>query len=1205
MVSRARKHLSKMNLKRFFIILLKIIGWIAGIWISILIILQLVLSPGLTTDLVNRYAPEYIGGDIRFGKTSVSILKNFPNISLTLEDFSISYPSDTYDEKEKEGAQGWLMRAGRGELADTLASFRNFTVSLNVPALLTGAIRIPYVGLEKPRIFAHLYADGSANWDILTTGTETAEDTTAVTEDTEPSVMPNISIGEIQFTGRPRIVYTDSRDTVFAAINLRRMEFDGRIHTRRMSRNRLDLTLDTMFVSGRLKADTLALGIDRLRISEKNDEMDFHAAMKTFLATRAFGRMKVPVDIRGRLSFPKDTVPAISLRDFKAEVASIPISAQADVRLYENRTGLDGKVSIDNCQFKDIIGGFAANLIPGSEKISTDASIDLDLTFSGAYDHITGRLPDFKARLSIPESVSAHSDIAHAFTMGLEAEAGTDSRGRVTARIDTLDLRTAGLGLGLKGAMEDVLGEDPAFVVDGSLSVVLDSLKSFLPDTLDIEANGRVDAALNGRILMSQANMYGFSRSDMTGNLRSDSIVFRMPSDTIDVSLYRTDSVLGPEEKVSRRDSTRSFRLMGITGNIGGMDIRFKDAFTAIGEEVMISAKNSASSDTSRINPLSGRLKAERLGIKDSESTSLTIRNTSNSFMLMPKKGQPKTPVLSLRSSNDKIILGTSSNRAILTDASLKVSAAMNTVEKRMRREAFLDSLAKVYPDIPRDSLFAHSRAQRSSRPIPEWLKEEDFRKQDIDIRLDETMAKYFREWDLNGSASIRTGIVMTPHLPLRNLLRGFEGHFNNNEIGLDSLKVKIGDSEIEAKGKLTGLRRALLRKGTIKADLDVKSSGMKADQLLAAVQAGSRFNAERITIDEDVSDAEFLKMVTVDTTSLTEVPSLIVIPSNLNADIRIDASNVKYTDLDISQLNAGLIVKERCAQITGTEAKTNMGTITLDAFYATRTKTDLKSGFSLNFKDITAERVISLMPAVDSLMPMLKSFKGLLNCEIAATADLDTAMNIVMPTIDGVMRISGQNLTLSDNELYKTLAKKLFFKNKEEAKIKNMTVEGVIRNSTLEVFPFVLKLDRYTLAMSGIQNLDQSFKYHASLIRSPFLIKLGVDLYGKDFDGMKFKIGKAKYKNEDIPVFSTVIDRTKVNLLESIRGIFDVGVDAAMKENRNQTLVSDMVKKIGYVRAVDQEMESLSEEEQKQIEKDAAEEDAAEVKDETVTNVE
>ena len=82
----------------------------------------------------------------------------------------------------------------------------------------------------------------------------------------------------------------------------------------------------------------------------------------------------------------------------------------------------------------------------------------------------------------------------------------------------------------------------------------------------------------------------------------------------------------------------------------------------------------------------------------------------------------------------------------------------------------------------------------------------------------------------------------------------------------------------------------------------------------------------------------------------------------------------------------------------------------------------------------------------------------------------------------------------------------------------------------------------------------------------------------------MSFKIGKAKYKSEDVPVFSTVIDKTKVNLLQSIRGIYEKGVDNAIEENRKATEMQNFIKKIGYVRAVDQKLEGLSEEEEKQL---------------------
>jgi hypothetical protein len=374
---------------------------------------------------------------------------------------------------------------------------------------------------------------------------------------------------------------------------------------------------------------------------------------------------------------------------------------------------------------------------------------------------------------------------------------------------------------------------------------------------------------------------------------------------------------------------------------------------------------------------------------------------------------------------------------------------------------------------------------------------------------------------------------------------------------------------------------------------MEITTDKMEADALLAAFDAGSRFNPESEGVDmSEVSDEEYLEMVVADTLSTSDSESLIIVPANLKADIRIDGKNIRYSDLTIDRLTSKLTMKERCVQILDTKASTNMGRAELEAFYSTRTKKDISTGFSFNLLDVTSEKVIDMLPAIDTIMPLLKSFKGLINCEIAATANLDTCMNIIMPTLNGVARIGGNNLTISENKMFSDLARKLKFKDSKEAKISKMTVEGVIKDSRIEVFPFIVEVDRYTLALTGLHNFDMSYRYHASIIRSPMVFKVGVDLYGPDFDSMKFKIGKAKYKNKKLPVFTAVIDQTKINLVESIRNIYERGVDIAIKENQEQEAIENLKKEIGYVNAAEQTMEDLSAEEQKQLEEGSAEGD-------------
>ncbi len=1168
--------------------IIKILLWIIGIWIGIMIAAQIVLSTSVLTNIVNKVAAEYVDGSISFGKASVSLFRRFPKVSMTLEDFSITYPAERFDSLERAGVQGHMLYHGCGEQADTLASFKEFSASVRLIPLLRGRISIPHVNLVKPRIFAHSYDEENANWNIFTIGSE--EDDTQEAEDTSSFTLPSISVGHLSFTEHPHIVYTDSKDTIFAMIDLNKLVMNGGIRGGDVSRARLNMQMDSMFVAGRMGRDTVAMGLDRLHIKNHRSHTDFHAEAKAFVATRAFGRMRVPMSMHGSVAFPQDTVTAISLQNLHAEIATVPIFADLDVRLHENKTGVDGNVRIEGCKVGTILSDYLVNFIPEANDVRTDASISMRADLSGYYDHITGQLPSVTATLSVPESSVNYTHFPHPVRLALEAKAATGDGDRVDVDIEKAFVNTVGMNLTARGGAEDLLGEDPSLELDGVLTASLDSLQTFIPDSLNVTAAGNIAAHIKGNARMSHLNLYNFSRSTLSGFLECTDINIAMPDDTVSVLIDSIGVTLGPEEIKSRRDPSRVMKMIALNGIIENADVKYGSSLTMEGKAIRLSAKNSIpeDDDTSKVNYLSGTISAEKLLVKDSEGSSVNMDQTSNTFRMIPKRGQPTLPLLTFSSTNKRITLISSVNRAILTDSEIRASAAMNTIDRKARREAFMDSLARVYPDVPRDSLFRHMMKSRAARTIPEWMQEEDFRKNDIDIRLDESLAKYVREWDMKGNIDIRTGIVMTPYFPLRNILKGFECSFNNNEISIDSLKFVAGESEIAAKGKLSGLQRAMLGRGTLKLDVDITSDGMNANELLRAYNSGSSFNPEAVKGElENASNSEFFKMVTTDTTAVSEELQLIVVPANLNADISLDARNIIYSDLNISQAKADVIMKERCIQITNTSAATNMGDVTFDGFYSTKSKKDLTAGFSLNLIDITAEKVISLMPSMDTLIPLLKSFKGLLNCEIACTAQLDTNMNLIMPSINGVMRIGGENLSISDNELYRTLAKKLLFKNKKEGKIDQMTVEGVIKDNVMEIFPFILKVDRYTLAMSGIQNLDMAFKYHVSVMKCPFLIKLGIDLSGPDFDHMKFRIGKAKYKNMKIPVFSTVIDDTKINLLTSIKGIFEKGVEAAVMENRKQEAIEEHKKKTGYVNAVDMELVELSASEQEQIESD------------------
>ena len=81
----------------------RITAIVMAFWIGSVAVMEILLSTPMVTNVVNKVAGRYIDGDISIVKVSASILKRFPAVTLTLEDFCITYPSDRFDISEQDG----------------------------------------------------------------------------------------------------------------------------------------------------------------------------------------------------------------------------------------------------------------------------------------------------------------------------------------------------------------------------------------------------------------------------------------------------------------------------------------------------------------------------------------------------------------------------------------------------------------------------------------------------------------------------------------------------------------------------------------------------------------------------------------------------------------------------------------------------------------------------------------------------------------------------------------------------------------------------------------------------------------------------------------------------------------------------------------------------------------------------------------------
>ena len=1188
--------------------------WLAGIWAAVLCILQIVLSPAVLTGMVEKYAGEYIDADLDFRDIGISMFRAFPDVELTMNGCSVTYPHDRFDGALCSGMP--VQSLGRGKTdsisgtaaPDTLAVFERFDVRINPFGLLAWKLDIPSVTLSRPRVFAHTYTDGRSNWDIAGTGeqreNEAADSTSAGQGD--GFRLPRVAFGRVSLEDRPTVVWSSARDTMSAFINLRRASFEGRLSPDFGVEKKIELKVDSLFAAGRMAGDTLLAGIDELHVEGRNGHrLHVDLESRAYLGTREWGRIEVPLSLCGHMDMLRDTVPSFDFTKIEGSAAYIPFSLSGRTRLLRDSLYVNAEMDFDGIDIGQLLEKYGRIASEDADRIMTDAAFSAHLKAEGHYVYATSRLPELSGEFSIPKSDVKIKDTGLHGQIELEGGFRTDGDGRLNVNLADICLYALGT-THLDGSLaaEDVLGSDMTLRPDIVFSSRLDDISAVLPDSLGISASGRLSGAVKGRIKLSQMDLYKLPEADLDVDFSAGRVRVDDPADSIGLYLDSLDFCLIAKKGKVDENQKRKSRILELTASIDTVSATYGKAVSFKGKDIDLKMKNDAGilnrRDSTVFYPMNGQLDGQKILLKDGTSASVGLRGTRNSFRITHRNGDTRIPVLSFSSSNRAAMAKGESGRVFATGLNISASAEMRTSQRQLRRERALDSLAKVFPGVPRDSLFRTAfRSRMNPADMPEWLKEKDFLKQDIDFSLNGNMKRYFRDWGLNGSLELDRARIVTARLPLRNAVSDVKLDFNNNEINLGNVCLTSGKSDLDVSGKISGLRRAVLGRGPIKAEIKLVADKLDCNELLAAYAAGQEVSGKADGTSEK-SDSEYLEEA-VAVMEAEEADStagrLLVVPANIIADVTVEGYDISYSNMLIDWLNCNVKVQERCVQVYNTVAAANLGNLFFEGFYATRSKKNIKAGFNMSLVDLTAAEVFNMMPQIKEIVPMLSSFDGLLSCELAGTADIDTNMNIVMPTMKGIMRIGGKDLTLAQDKDLRKITKMLKFKNRGDLKISTMSVEGQIGDNKLEVFPFIVDVDRYELAMSGIQNMDMSFRYHVSVLKSPLVFRFGVDLYGQDFDHMKFRIGKAKYRNAgSIPVFTKTIDESKLNLSNSIRNIFETGIEKAV-EISGQEAIQRRKEETGYVSAADEELVPLSEEEQKEL--DAA---GADIGDGTVT---
>ena len=340
-----------------------------------------------------------------------------------------------------------------------------------------------------------------------------------------------------------------------------------------------------------------------------------------------------------------------------------------------------------------------------------------------------------------------------------------------------------------------------------------------------------------------------------------------------------------------------------------------------------------------------------------------------------------------------------------------------------------------------------------------------------------------------------------------------------NRTITLRNATMRIGRSDITANGAIYDLYGVMKHHKVLRAKLDVSSNNLDCNQLIRSIS----FPSDTLTASTDTA-ATNLK--------------LFVIPQKLDFELQTNFRRVLYEKVIFNDVCGAVDIRNQSVHLKELSMKGLGSKMNTTLVYQAKRPELGFAGFDFRLHNINIGKLVDLAPSLDTIVPMLRSFEGTVDFNVAAAAVLDSNLNIKIPTLRSAIHVKGDSLVLMDGETFAEISKKFFFKNKKKNLIDSISVNISIKDGNVTIYPFEISMDRYRAAVGGTQGLDMNFDYHISILKSPVPFKLGLNISGT-LDDMKFKFGKARYKDAITPAETHKVDSTIVNMGQQIANDF------------------------------------------------------------------
>lgn len=847
-----------------------------------------------------------------------------------------------------------------------------------------------------------------------------------------------------------------------------------------------DLKVSARHLSFVDEKDTIAASLDEASIvlaSQKRDELD--GAQLDLTAKNVCAMLKgeeYAKDLFLRLHLPAyfNNSEHIYIDGAELQVNEFGLLLDGEVGSPCFSSGVytcDATVSTDGAwSIQSLLALVPARFTESLSDINVDGLIQLEANAKGTYaDSI---MPMITAHMELKDGKGVYKPLPYTLRdLQLDADARLDLNKQQpsTVTINKLSAKTKESRIAVKGKVEDLL-EDMLLDLHLDIDANLPDFAYFMPKEMDLK--GQTKGKANAKIRLSDLSEMRLEKGTIDADLTLTDIAYAM--DSMEATLPNTKAkVFIPNKNPSRKSV-----------NWARVDLDTKQI------------------DFSMDTTIDAALGASMIRIEVAN----VLKNEQDYFA--------------------------SIHTAFLDGRFEDIHADLTNAEL----EAYIVGGKKMSAKIQTDALQAEMGEELMAKT--EALRIE------AAARYNSQEENLLLQWNPRLSINLKNGEVRMPErLPEPVYIPSIEFAYSNKEMSIANSRIELGHSDLNIKGNVRHIGEWFRHKKILEGELDIVSDHCDANQLMAWFSADEGSEESNPTHGEfydrpqdarssgalhpsrEGEKADTITSPEGRTGGVSETEPFLV-PVDVDLALNTHIREIEIFNQVAKDMKGGIFMQEGNLILDEVGFVCRAAKLQLTAMYRSPRRNHLYLGMDYHMIDVDIDELLTMIPNLEEMVPMLSSFKGAAEFHLAAETYLNSQYQPKMSTLRGAASLTGKDLVVLDSETFDKISKLLLFKKKTENKIDSINAELTIYKNQIDVYPLCVQMDNYMVALGGRHNTNMTFNYDINVL-SP--IYLGVNVSG-DIDNLNIKLAKCKFAQDFKPHWYQKVDNQSRELRERIK---------------------------------------------------------------------